>query len=347
MRNRQVLRGVAALCVACLMLPALAMAGPADDALVAARKGAEFFKANQFFEAAQEFENAYALDSKDPKNLRYAGRAWQEVGYWERALVLLERYHAVETDAGLKESIVEKLEPLRKATPQDQAAALARATDRFPQAHLEGTAAKAFERLGDEASLKRAVSLLEIARLSGRDDADKQRIDAEIRRLQDKLQELQRKPVEPKPELANPVVPTPVPLVVTPIPQVLPIPAVSVRAAPRPEPAGSAWRSVLFVTGGLLVAGGGGLAWYGAQLGTSANDDLNGQKYPTYSAYSADKGQADGVWYGGLGALGVGAALVIGGMLTGGDAAFAAHDAVRLPTWRPDRTALAGALAAR
>jgi tetratricopeptide (TPR) repeat protein len=301
-------RPLAALCIGLALLPTVALAGPAEDALATARRGAEHFKVQHFYEAAVEFEKAYALDPQDLKNLRYAGRAWQEVGYWDRALVLLERYYGEEKDAALKESILEKLEPLRKASPREKAEALDTATKKFPQAHLEDEAAKAFEGLGDEASLRRAVTLLELARLGAATDGAKDRLDGDLRRVRDKLEAVGRAPVAPKVE-----------------PKVEP--KIEPRIEPKVEPTlrkveprqGSVLRTVMFATGGVLVAGGGVVTWLGRSEGNDANQRAADRKYATYESYTADKDKADGHWTLGVAALGVGAALVVAGLLLPSD----------------------------
>ncbi len=296
-------------CTGLTLLPAVALAG-AEEAQVNARKGAEYFKANAFYEAALEFEKAYGQDPQDLKNLRYAGRAWQEVGYWERALVLLERYYSLETDAKLKESVLEKLEPLRKATPRDKAEALDTATRKFAQAHLEPEAAKAFESLGDEASLRRAVTHLELARLSA-NEGEKQRLDVDIRRVRDKIEAAGRAVVAPKVEAKV---------------EAKVEPKLEPKVQPKLPPAPSnGLRIALFVAGGVLVAAGGAAALVGANQGSDANQKYNDLGMPPGAerdAYLADKSSADTLWYAGIGALGVGAAMAVTGLLIGpGEAA--------------------------
>lgn len=311
--------------IAVTLLPAVALAG-AEEARVHARKGAESFKAGAFYEAAVEFEKAYGLDPQDFKNLRYAGRAWQEVGYWERALVLLERYHSLETDAKLKESVLEKLEPLRWATPRDKAEALDTATRKFAQAHLEAEAANAFESLADEASLRRAVTHLELARLGAPSEAEKQRLDGDIRRVRDKIEAAAKATipakVEPKVEpqveaKVEPKVEAKVePKVEAKVePKVEPKVLPKVGAAVQPAP-GNGLRISLFVAGGVLVAAGGAATFVGANQGADANQKYNDGRL-AHETYLADKSSADTLWYAGVGALGVGAAMVVTGVLVG------------------------------
>lgn len=300
------------LCIALVLHPTVVRAGPAEDSLAVARHGAEHFKAQRYYEAAVEFEKAYALDPQDLKNLRYAGRAWQEVGYWERALVLLERYFALEPDPALKQSILEKLEPLRQATPLQKAEALDKATQRFPQAHLEEEAAQAFERLGDEASLRRAVTLLELARLGASAVADKERLDGDLRRVRERLERpaVAKEPLlakEPLPAKEPP--PAKEPVVVAQVP---PVQKAEPGEAPRP---GRLLRTVLFASGGVLVGGGGAVLWLGRTEGIVANQNAADRTYRTYEAYQSDKSRADLHWTLGAVTLGVGAALAIAGLL--------------------------------
>ena len=150
-------------------------------------KGADLFKKGDFLAAAQAFEKAYALDSRDFRVLRYAGRAWQEIGFFERAQTLLERYYGLETDAKAKETLLPSLEKLRSATPRAKAEALEAAAKKYPEARLEDEAAKAWETVGDLPSLRRALPLWEVARLGAPDEAKKQRLDEQMQRLRDRI----------------------------------------------------------------------------------------------------------------------------------------------------------------
>ena len=197
-----------------LLVPARVQA--ADDAAAMAQRGAAAFKARQFLDAARDFERAWQLDPADNLNLRYAGRAWQEVGHWHKARLLLERYIEVEKDPSLRQSVTDKLEALRKASSVDIAEALAQATETYPQGRLEPEAALALEDVGDERSLRRAASLWEVAKLAATTDADRDRADAAGRRLKDRL----RAPL-PKTGAETPVA----------------APAVAVGAAKAPDPA--------------------------------------------------------------------------------------------------------------
>ncbi len=155
-----------------LCVPLRAQAG-GEDAQHFAEKGAEAFKAAQYWEAAVAFEKAAQLEPGNPKNLRYAGRAWQEVGHLRKALVLLEAYLKIEPDAALKASAEEKIAPLRNLTPQQHVDALTAALVKYPQARMESEAAKAYEELGDEAAFKKAAELWEVAKVRASSDSER------------------------------------------------------------------------------------------------------------------------------------------------------------------------------
>lgn len=160
-----------------------AWATPIEDAEAAAKKGAESFKNNQFHEAAVQFERAAQLDPTDPRNLRYAGRAWQELGHWKRALVLLEAYLRIESNPEHRASIMDKIELLRRASPIEVAEALTGALAKYPQARLEAEAARAWEEAGTEQALVKAMELWEVARVRAMTDADKASAEAGIQRV--------------------------------------------------------------------------------------------------------------------------------------------------------------------
>lgn len=189
------------------LAPAVALAAAVDDAKALNAKGAGLFKKGEYFDAAVAFEKAYALDARDFRVLRYAGRAWQEIGHWERALTLLERYYALETEEDLKTSVLANLEKLRKATPAERAEALEKGAARYPQARLEEEAARALEGLGTAAALRRAGQMLEIARLGAATQPEKDALDKEVIRVKElaKAAEVreaaaaQPKPAEPDP----------------------------------------------------------------------------------------------------------------------------------------------------
>lgn len=291
---RRLVALVTALLVA---LPASAFAGQAEESLAMAQQGADHFKKNEFYEAALKFERAWQLDPKDPKYLRYAGRAWQEVGHWKRARELLELYFEVETNAEHKLSILEKLEPLRKATPEATAEALAEATKKYPQAKLAGEAALAFEALGDEASLRRAQRFWELARLSASTPAEKAPIDEALQRVQARLLELGRKK-EPPPEDKPPHQP-----------QQPPVP-------PTPPPTSNRGTALaLYAGGGALLAGGVLVAVLGTRVASEANDKYKSGGYASYQAYLDAKGGADAMYWAGLGGAVAGAGLIVWGAL--------------------------------
>lgn len=188
--------------------PTLAIAAAVDDAKALNAKGAALFKKGEYFDAAEAFEKAYALDARDFRVLRYAGRAWQEIGHWERALTLLERYYALETEDDLKASVLPNLEKLRKATPAERADALEKGAARYPQARLEEEAARALEALGTAAALKRAGQLLEIARLGAATQPEKDALDKEVIRIKELAKAAEtREAAEAQPKPAEPVAP--------------------------------------------------------------------------------------------------------------------------------------------
>lgn len=294
-----------------------------------AQKGAGHFKKQRYFEAALAFERAYQLDAKDAKNLRYAGRAWQEVGYWARARMLLERYVEVEQNQEHRASILDKLEALRKAMPTEVAAALVGATQKYPEARLEDEAALALEKLGDLESLRKAAKFMEVARLGAETPGDRERIEVQIARIQARLAELEREPVRPeivKPDPAQPDAARPDPA------QSGPVKPGPVKPAPKrvepvnadppplkvPPPPSSPLRTVLIVAGGALVLGGGGAGLYGSMEAQGANDRFNDRDYAKYSDYEQERKSADSVYYGGIGGAGLGAVLMLVGLLTGG-----------------------------
>ena len=351
----RILRRVIALTCAASLLwagtaPSPAWAGPAEESAALAQKGAAAFKNKQFFEAATAFMQAYQLDRRDQMNLRYAGRAWQEIGHWQRALNLLERYLEVEKDESLRTSVVEKLEPLRKASPQQILDALLDATKRFPEAQLEEEAALALEKIGDEAALKKAEKFYEVARLGAVQTTDRDRIETSLKRVQARLVEVQKQGQTAPPP---PIVPPPPGTGTSPgtQPGTTPpggTPAGAGPAASSPGGAGtgspsslppvgteppppigigkSAQRSstavwVLSVAGGTLAAGGGAVLFLGMKKATQANADAKKGVYGTgddgYAAYLVDKNAADVMYWGGIGGAVLGGGLLITGIVMG------------------------------
>ena len=317
--------------------PSPAWAGPVEESAELAQKGAAAFKNKQYYEAATAFMQAYQFDKRDPKNLRYAGRAWQEIGHWQRALNLLERYVEVEPDEALRTSIVDKLEPLRKATPQQILDALLDATKRFPEAQLEEEAALALEKIGDEAALKKAEKFYEVARLGAVQPNDRERIEAGLKRVQSRLVEVQKQGQATAWNGWN--LPTPA----------LPPPAgvqpgagqaggaragtgQASSAAPgdgaaapigiaKPAPRSSTAAWVLSGVGGALAAGGAAALFLGMNKGTQANADAKNGVYGTgdngYDAYLTDKNTADLLYWGGIGGAVLGGGLLITGIVVG------------------------------
>ncbi len=258
------LRMTAVVCAVAMWLPSIAWAGNAEESLALAQRGAAFFKTSQYYAAATAFERAYQIDSRDAKNLRYAGRAWQEVGHWARALMLLESYVMVEANPDLKASIENKLTALRQATPTQIAEALAVATRRFPEAHLSYEAALAFEKLGDAAALKRAAQFLEVARLTAT-ARDKDSIDAAIRRVQARRTELEHKPAEvrmdPKIDARSEAKPADKPQVARPTPDAGSEPGIPHVEIAKPATVPASWHGWALLGSGAAV-GLGGLGLY-------------------------------------------------------------------------------------
>ncbi len=301
-----------------------AVAGPAEEAAAAAQKGAEAFKANQFYEAAVAFQRAAQLDGADPTNLRYAGRAWQEVGHLKRALTLLELYLKIEPDPARKVSIEEKIAPLRRATPVQIADALGQALTKFPQARLEAEAAKAYEAVGDEPSLKRAAELWEIARVRAASDSDRQAADAGIGRVSQrlldgkakrdkedeerKLREAAAKQADGKPKVGDPKVGDPKP-------------GDAMGGVSKPAP-GSALSTVLLISGGTLAVGGLALAMVGRSAATTANDDYKAGTYKgDRNKYESDRSSSDNLAYAGWGLAAAGTGVIVWGLMSGSPAA--------------------------
>ena len=305
-------------------LPLSAFAGAAEDAKALNVKGADLFKKGDFLAAAQAFEKAYALDSRDFRVLRYAGRAWQEIGFYERALTLLERYYGLETEAKAKETLLPSLEKLRKATPLERAAALEQSTKKYPQAHLEDEAAKALEALGDVESLRRAVPLWEVARLGARDDAVKQRIDEQLQRLRERIAGLDKAAVSAAAEAKN------APPAGGPLGDKS---GVAVRADAKP----STTQWVLWGTGAAVAAGGAALWVVGAGKSSAANDDAKAGKLD-FGAYEAKRDSADTLYFTGIGLAAAGVATIVSGFLL----KPGPGEAPRSTLWvRPDRVELA------
>ncbi|MBM4346131.1 MAG: hypothetical protein FJ100_22385 [Deltaproteobacteria bacterium] len=274
-----------------------AWAGPAPavEANALATKGAALFAKGEYLEAAGLFERAYALDAKGFRVLRYAGRAWQEIGHWERALTLLERYYALETEPSLRETVLANLDKLRKATPRDKALALDGAARKYPQARLEDQAAQALEALGDAESLRRAIEHWEVARLAAADAAAKTRVENDLARARERLRIVQAELIRGADAVGQPA-----PATVT------------------AGQSGAQWAA--WIGGGAAVIAGAAL-W---GVGAAATKDANAQytaKALSYSAYSDARSTADVQYFSGIGLAGAGALAVAAGFLLGpGDA---------------------------
>ncbi len=287
------------------LLPATAVADAASDSLEQARAGAVHFRAKQFLEAARAFEHAYRLNPVDPRNLRYAGRAWQEVGHWERALSLLERYSQLESKPALRQSIQPRIDTLRATKPRQRAEQLALATVRFPQGKLEIDAARAYERLGTEADLNRAVKLYENARLWATSSAQQAQVDTSIDRLKGKLIALKNAPKGPQTGVGVGVVTPPV-----------------VKLEPKNDTVGT----LLYVIGGVALVGGAGLGTAGLLKGGDATKNYEADKVlplaqttykGDYAAYESDVETAKLMNIVGFTVAGVGGAVVLWAVIRG------------------------------
>ncbi len=269
-----------------LARPAAAALSATDESKALAVKGADLFKKGQFLDAAQAFEKAYALDAKDFRVLRYAGRAWQEVGFYDRALKLLTRYLEIETDAELAQSAKANVAKLKSATPAERAAALDQATRKYPQARLEDEAAKAYEALGDVKSLERAIELWEVVRVATPDESGKRYVDDHMRKLREQVQAMQ----------AAATVKTP---------------AVTQQAEPSHTVQYAVWGA-----SALVLAGGVSLMAVAAGQTNASNDDFKAHTI-NYATYRDRRADSDTLYYAGIGltALGVGGA--IGGFFLG------------------------------
>lgn len=281
-----------------------AFAGPFEESKALNIKGAALFKKGEYFEAAQAFERAYALDARDFRVLRYAGRAWQEIGHWDRALTLLERYSALETEAELKASLLPNLEKLRKTTARERAEALATAATRYPQARLEEEAARALAALGDAASLKRAVQLLEVARLGAATPAEKDRLDTEINQARDAAQRAEAREAEARQAAAKGAA------------------ADLAKTAPAPDqgsgPTKLQW--ALWGGGGAVAVGGAALWLVGRGQTIEAADRLAVLPASAAAERKEARGTYDSgstLYFAGIGLVAVGAGAALAGLFVG------------------------------
>lgn len=235
----------------CIGAPRLAFTQPnAAESVSLARQAAGEFKATRFLRAARAFEKAYRLNPIDPRNLRYSGRAWQEVGHWERALNLLKRYAQLETNATYRLSIQPRIRTLQKKTARQRAERLAIATVKYPQGQLEIEAAQSLERLGERTDLKRALKLYETARLWAVAPAQQVVVNTSIDRLKTKLMNFD------KPKTVTPVVPTR-----------------AKKSQLNQAPESDVLSAVLFVVGGVVTIAGAGLGAYAYIEGQQVDED--------------------------------------------------------------------------
>ncbi|MBI5610114.1 MAG: tetratricopeptide repeat protein [Deltaproteobacteria bacterium] len=258
----------------------------AEESKVMAVKGADLFKKGQFLDAAQAFEKAYALDAKDFRVLRYAGRAWQEVGFYDRALKLLTRYLEIETDAELVQSAKANVAKLKATTPAERAAALDQATRKYPQARLEDEAAKAYEALGDAKSLERAIELWEVVRVATPDESGKRYVDDHMRKLREQVQAMQAAAAGKAP-------------------------GVTQQAEPSHTLQYAVWGA-----SGLALIGGVSLMAVAAGQTKTSNDEYTARTIG-YSAYRDQRSAADTLYYAGIGLTVLGAGGAVAGFFLG------------------------------
>lgn len=295
-------------CLAVLTCGVGAFAGTAwasavDDSKTQAAKGAALFKKADYLGAAQAFEKAFALDARDFRVLRYAGRSWQEVGHWERALNLLERYQSLETDDALKASVQPNIDLLRKATPRERAERLEKAVQTYPQARLEEEAAAALEGLDDTDAFKRAIQLYEVARLGAVSASDKARLDKEIKRVRDLAKNAEARKAEVKTAAAKPTEPA------------VPLAGAATGTAAATTPSTLQW---LAWGGGAAVAVAGAALWaLGASQSQAAADAMTqANNLPSTDPLRPDKVKTARRDYDGAGTLyHVGMGLTVAGAL--------------------------------
>lgn len=261
-KHPRALRFAACAVSVALVLPASLPAAAqtkSEKSFALAKEGAGHYKAKRYLEAARLFEEAYRVNPVDPRNLRYAGSAWNKVGHWERALNLLERYSQLATNAAHRQSIQPRIAELKKKTPRERADQLALATVKYPQGKLEIEAARALERLGKKNDLERALKLYETARLWATSPALSAQVNADIDRVKNKLIELEKKknaPKDPKgPGKTGP-------------PKQLP---------PKSDTLGT----VLFVVGGVVAVAGAGLGAYGLIQGNKVQESYKKDQFLT------------------------------------------------------------------
>ncbi len=281
-----------------LLLSQPAQAQKSDEAVDYAQEGAGHFKGGRYLKAARAFEKAVRLDPSDRTFLRYAGRAWQEVGHIERARRLLQLYMTLESDEKFKTSIAPKVKILEAATPRLIAEELLKATRRYPMGRLEGDAAGAFVRLDDEKSLKLALTLNETARLTAPTDKKRDEVEVAMKKIRARLNVLKTADkTRPKPDDRS----------VGPVK--------SKPKAPQSDTLGT----VLYIAGGVLLLGGGGVAGLGYMTSSGANDEWTkdqklepGQRhFKSHSDYKDEKTSGDNLNLIGAGVAGVGGAALI------------------------------------
>lgn len=330
----------------------------AEKSLQKAQEGAGHFKKKEYLHAARAFEEAYRLNPTDPVYLRYSGRGWQEVGHWERARQLLERYYTLEKEPNRKATILKHLGVLRGATQLVMAERLRFATETYPGQGLELYAGFAFEKLGSleckkgngSAGVKafaQAKQFFEIARLSAKTAGERMEISTSIKRAESKSDKCKPFCAE---KLDGPWCADDKTLIVCVGRKAKTTTECASRCTtggpgqpgkclvaktvgnggsqtptPKAPPSGGI---VKYIVGGVLLAAGGGLAGFGYLQATDANTEAknditrlkNGEEthFSDSADYQAARSSADLLHYAGLGTAVVGVGVVVWAVVSGG-----------------------------
>ncbi len=350
----------------------------AEKSLSHAQEGAQHFKNKEYLQAARMFEEAYRLNPTDPVYLRYSGRGWQEVGHWERAKQLLERYYTLEKDPNRKATILKHLGVLRSATPLVIAERLRFATETYPGQGLELEAGFAFEKLGEleckkgngtagVKALNQGKQFFEVARLSAKTAGERMEVATAVKRVESKTDKCKPFCAE---KLDGPWCADDKTLIVCvgrkakqtthcktrcatggpgqPGKCLVPVKTKPVGAGPTPT--GPSGGLVKYIIGGALVVVGGGLAGFGylqaADANTEAEKDVvrikegKAQHFVDADAYKSARDGATMIHYAGLATAVVGVG-VVGWALTSGPSGAAATRSTWLaPLLGPQRLGL-------
>jgi hypothetical protein len=329
-----------------------------EKSLQFAQQGAQHFGEKHYLQAARSFESAYRLNPSDPLYLRYSGRGWQEVGHWERARQLLERYYTLEKDPNRKATILKHLGRLRGATPLVIAERLRFATETYPGQGLELDAGFAFEKLGEleckkgngdggVKALRQGKQFFEVARLSARTAGERTEISTGIKRAEGKIDKCKPFCAE---KLDGPWCADDRTLIVCvgrkakkttrcdsrctsggpgqPGKCLAPVKLGPGPAGPGPPPPPPSGGVAKYIIGGVLLVAGGGLAGFGYLQASDANTEaekditrIKEGKEPHFQdadGYNAARSTADLLHYAGIGAAVVGVGVVGWAIASGG-----------------------------